>query len=120
MSHFYNKNHKPLIKSCSHLPHSQSTCPNHPARKKKATSRPRGCCCPGSLPYVGGFLTLLALVLTIASLAVPWYYLGGTQLVLGSSGLHWGVAASLNSLTYCSFFLPLMRSTRECDVVKFF
>ena len=78
---------------------------------------PRGCCCPGSLPYVGGFLTLLALVLTIASLATPWYYLGGTQLVLGSSGLHWGVAASLNSLTYCSFFLPLQSSN---DAVYWF
>ena len=77
---------------------------------------PSGSCCPTSLPYLGGVLTLASLILSLASLCVPWYYFGGSQQVAGSAGLirqWWGASASLNSLSYCTSSTSLSSSSLD-------
>ena len=69
---------------------------------------PRGCC--RTLPYYGALLTLVSLVLTLASLLTPVYFFGGAEPLPNSrsfDGEAWGAAASLTSLTYCQGYSPL-------------
>ena len=72
-------------------------------------------CCPASFPYLGALLSLVSLALTIASLATPWVYLGGSQpfTTTGRSERYWGIAASLTGLQRCSSFLPCDPDNRD-------
>jgi hypothetical protein len=83
----------------------------------RAYYTPSGSCCPTSLPYLGGVLTFASLILTLASLCVPWYYFGGSQPVsqpgTGRSGLWWGASASLNSMSYCTSSTSLSSSSLD-------
>lgn len=70
----------------------------------------------GSLPYFGGFLTLLAFVLTLASVQSPWYYVGGGEAVVTSgrgSSTYFGYTVRLSQVDLCTSYAPFTGSTSE-------